>query len=120
MFGEPAVRVYQKLRIPLRLLPTWLLVWASKGEGQCSPRKPAEQELAAEASENPLASDPWFAPTSRLHGRIDFDGHEYLESQQILDALQISMAARRASLFRRLTALMRAHNWEPISNQAQW
>ena len=24
------------------------------------------------------------------------------------------MAARRASLFRRLTALMRAHNWEPI------
>jgi hypothetical protein len=49
-----------------------------------------------------------------LHGRIDFDGHEYLESQQILDALQISMAARRASLFRRLTALMRAHNWEPI------
>src|SRR5262245_27250353 len=28
----------------------------------------AEQELAAEASENPLASDPWFAPTSRLHG----------------------------------------------------
>ena len=74
----------------------------------------AERELAAEASENPLASDPWFAPTSRLHGRIDFDGHEYLESQQILDALQISMAARRASLFRRLTALMRAHNWEPI------
>jgi hypothetical protein len=74
----------------------------------------AGQELAAEAAENPLANDPWFAPTSRLKGKADYDGWEYLESQQILDHLQIPMAARRASLFRRLTALMRAHNWEPI------
>jgi hypothetical protein len=37
-----------------------------------------------------------------------------VESQVVLDHLQIPMAARRASLFRRLTALMRAHQWEPI------
>jgi hypothetical protein len=73
MFGEPAVRVYQKLRIPFRLLATWLLVWASKGEGQSQVNlmsswrgrmQLAERELAAEASENPLEHDPWYAPTS--------------------------------------------------------
>ena len=67
-----------------------------------------------EASEHPLASDPWFNPVGRLHGRADYDGWEYLESQVVLDHLQILMQSRRASLFRRLMALMRAHNWEPI------
>jgi hypothetical protein len=76
----------------------------------------AEQELAANDAppKGSPEADPWFTPTSRLHGRVDHDGHEYVESQVVLDHLQIPMHARRASLFRRLTALMRAHNWEPI------
>jgi hypothetical protein len=74
----------------------------------------ADEALATEALEHPLASDPWFNPVGRLHGRADFDGYEYIESQVVLDHLQIPMAARRASLFRRLIALMRAHDWEPI------
>ena len=93
------MRVYQKLRIPLRLLPTCLLVWASKGEGQCSPRKPAEQA------------------TPGSHQQVDCT----------VGLISMAMNILRASKFwtpyksrwqrgeqASLTALMRAHNWEPI------
>jgi hypothetical protein len=49
-----------------------------------------------------------------LKGRVDWDGWEYIQSQQIMDALEVPLHARRGGLFRRLTRLMRAHNWEPI------
>jgi hypothetical protein len=76
----------------------------------------ADAELAAKDAppkDSPQA-DPWYNQIARLRGRADFDGFEYAESQIVLDHLQIPMHARRAGLFRRLTALMRAHNWEPI------
>jgi hypothetical protein len=53
-------------------------------------------------------------PTGRLKGRVDWDGWEYIQSQQIMDALEVPMHARRGGLFRKLTRLMRAHGWEPI------
>jgi hypothetical protein len=49
-----------------------------------------------------------------LHGCIDWDGHEYINSQHCLDALEVPMHARDGSVFRRLTKLMREHGWEPI------
>jgi hypothetical protein len=102
-------------------------VWDRDGEDPCHslPRAKlvsfrgrmqlADEERAADAAQgHPLASDPWYAPTSRLKGRVDFDGHEYIQTQQVLDALEVPMAARRAGLFRRLTKLMGAHGWTPI------
>jgi hypothetical protein len=75
----------------------------------------AEGAAAEEASnKNSLLNDPWYAPTSRLNGRVDWDGREYITSQSCLDALEIPMHARHGALFRRLTKLMREHGWEPI------
>jgi hypothetical protein len=76
----------------------------------------AKEAAAAEgaAPKNSPQGDPWFAPTGRLKGRADWDGWEYIQSQQIMDALEVPVHARRGGLFRRLTRLMRAHGWEPI------
>ena len=40
----------------------------------------AEEALKAEteASENPLANDPWYPTVARLEGRADYDGFEYV------------------------------------------
>ena len=76
----------------------------------------ASEAAAAEgaAPKNSPQGDPWFAPTGRLKGRVDWDGWEYITSQQCLDALEVPMHARNGPLFRRLTKLMREHGWEPI------
>ena len=75
----------------------------------------AQAAAAEEASKNDsLLDDPWYAPTSRLHGRVDWDGREYITAQQILDALEVPMHARNGAVFRRLTKLMQKHGWEPI------
>jgi hypothetical protein len=71
----------------------------------------ATQEAAKKSS---LINDPWHAPTSRLHGRVDWDGHEYITSPHCLDALEVPMHARDCAVYRRLTKLMREHGWEPI------
>ena len=76
----------------------------------------AAKTAAAEdpANNNSLLSDPWYAPTSRLKGRVDWDGCEYITSQHCLDALEVPMHARSGAVFRRLTAILRNHGWEPI------
>src|SRR5215472_11626490 len=76
----------------------------------------AEQELAANDAppKGWPEADPWFAPTSRLKGKVDWDGVETIQTQQICDALEIPTSARRASLFRRLNKVMSAHGWRPI------
>ena len=76
----------------------------------------AEEAAAAEeaAQKNSVQNDPWFAPTGRLKGRVDWDGWEYIESQQIMDALEVPVHAKRAALYRRLTKLMREHGWEAV------
>jgi hypothetical protein len=66
------------------------------------------------AQKNSVQNDPWFAPTGRLKGQVDWDGWEYTQSQQIMDALEVPLHARRGGLFCRLTSLMREHGWEPI------
>jgi len=73
----------------------------------------AEAAAAAEEASKKKSSDPWFEPTSRLKGRPDWDGWEYT-SQQCLDILEVPMHARDGALFRRLTKVMRKHEWEPI------
>jgi hypothetical protein len=75
----------------------------------------AEAAATQEAARNdPLLNDLCYAPTGRLKGRVDWDGYEYITSQACLDALEAPMHARKSALFRRLTRLMRAHDWEPI------
>ena len=75
----------------------------------------AEAAAAEEVVKNdPLLNDPWYGPTSRLKGRIDWDGREYITSQQCLDALEVPMPARNGAVFRRLTQLLREQGWEPI------
>jgi hypothetical protein len=74
----------------------------------------AERAQAEQAAQDPLQRDPFFLPLSRLRGKPDYDGFEYLTSQQLCDALEIPMASRRAGLWRRITKLMVAQNWEPI------
>jgi hypothetical protein len=78
----------------------------------------ADDALQAEQAppkDSPQA-DIWFNPVARLKGKPDFDGYEYLESAQILDALEVPMRARRSSTWRRITKLMVAQDppWEPI------
>jgi hypothetical protein len=91
----------------------------SKAQLMCSYRgrlRLAQEAAAAEeaAQKNSLQNDPWFAPTSRLKGRVDWDGWEYIESQRILDALGVPSHAKRAALHRRVTKLMQEHGWEPV------
>ena len=68
-----------------------------------------EQAAAAEEASktNSLVNDPWYGPTSRLKGRVDWDGRRYITSQQCLDALEVPMHARNGAVFRRLTKMMR-------------
>ena len=68
----------------------------------------------ARAAEEALHSDPWYGPTSRLKGRVDWDGMEYIQSAQVLDALGVPVHAKRAALYRRLNKVMQEHGWEPI------
>jgi hypothetical protein len=74
----------------------------------------SEAASVEEAAQKNSLSDPWYAPTSRLQGRVDWDGREYITSQQCLDALEVPMHARHGAVFRRLTKVMRTHGWEPI------
>jgi hypothetical protein len=75
-----------------------------------------EERAAAEqaAPKNAVENDPWFALTSRLKGRVDWDGVEHITSREILDALGVGVNDKRAALYRRLTKLMSAHGWSPI------
>ena len=78
----------------------------------------ADDALQAEQAppkDSPQA-DIWFNPIARLKGKPDFDGFEYIQSAQILDALEVPMHARRSSTWRRITKLMVAQEppWEPI------
>ena len=76
----------------------------------------AKEAVAAEeaAQKNSLQNEPWFAPTGRLKGKVDWDGTETIQSREILDALGVPVNAKRASLYRRLTRVMREHGWQPI------
>ncbi len=74
----------------------------------------AEEAAAAEEASKKKSSDPWFEPTSRLKGRVDWDGWEYVSSQQCLDIVEVPMHAREGPLFRRLTKVMRQQGWQPI------
>jgi hypothetical protein len=91
----------------------------SKAQLMCSYRgrlRLAREAAAAQeaAQKNSLQNDPWFAPTSRLKGRVDWDGMEYIQSAQVLDALGVPVHAKRAALYRRLNKVMQEHGWEPI------
>jgi hypothetical protein len=74
----------------------------------------AEAAATDEAAKKSSLNDPWCAPTGRLQGRVDWDGHEYVTSQVCLDVLEVPMHARNGVVFRRITKVMRTHGWEPI------
>jgi hypothetical protein len=76
--------------------------------------KQVDEAAAKAVQENPLESDPWYAPTSRLKGKIDWDGVEHITSREVLDALGVPVAAKRSALYRRLNKVMQCHGWSPI------
>src|SRR6516225_6105175 len=90
-------------------LTTAKLMLSFKGRMQM-----AAEAAAAEEASKKNSMNPWHAPTSRLKGKVHWDGTETITSQDCLDALEVPMHARNGALFRRLTRLMRTHNWEPI------
>jgi hypothetical protein len=77
--------------------------------------KVADEALAKQAppKDSPEA-DPWYAPTSRLKGKIDWEGMETIQSREVLDALGVPVHAKRAALYRRLNRVMQSHGWRPI------
>jgi hypothetical protein len=97
----------QTIKNPLR---TAKLMSSFKGRMQMAAEAAAAEKAA---KDDPLINDPWCAPISRLKGQIDWAGWEYIQTQQIMDALEVPMHARNGTVFRRLTKLMRRHGWEP-------
>ena len=87
------------------------LMTSCRGRLQLATQAAAPEEAS---KTNSLVNDPWYGPTSRLKGRVDWDGREYITSQQCLDALEVPMHARNGAVFRWLTKVMREHGWQPI------
>jgi hypothetical protein len=74
----------------------------------------AENALAETAPKNDVEHDPWHAPTSRIKGRVGWDGVEHITSREVLDALEVPVHAKRAALYRRLNKVMQSHGWQPV------
>jgi hypothetical protein len=87
------------------------LMASFRGRMQLADEARAAEEAAPKDSPQ---ADPWYAPTSRLKGRVDWDGMEYIESRQVLDALGVPVHAKRAAMYRRLNTVMQLHGWEAV------
>src|SRR4051812_40316266 len=69
----------------------------------------ANAEGVAEAT-----TDRWLAPLYRVRGKFEFDGHERVSSQTLLDLLEVPQRNRRASTYRRLAKLMADLGWSAV------
>jgi hypothetical protein len=68
-----------------------------------------EERLAVEAP-----ADPWLAPLQRVRGKVEFDGHERVSSQTVLDMLEVPQRSRTAGTYRRLAKLMAQLGWTAV------
>src|SRR5205814_572468 len=59
-------------------------------------------------------ADPWLAPLQRVRGKLEFDGHERVSTQSILDLLEVPQRGRKAGAYRRLAKLMAELGWSAV------
>jgi hypothetical protein len=59
-------------------------------------------------------SDPWRFPLERLRGQIGDDGLEKIQTQAVLDVLEVAQSRRRAGTYRRLARLMAELGWTAV------
>ena len=72
------------------------------------------QKLRSERLEAERPADPWLAPLQRVRGKVEFDGHERVSSQTVLDLLEVPQRQRTAGTFRRLAKLLAGLGWAPV------
>jgi tripartite-type tricarboxylate transporter receptor subunit TctC len=63
-------------------------------------------------------ADPWLIPLERLRGQIGHDGLEKIQTQRVLDLLEVPQSSRRAGTYRRLTKVMTQLGWSAVPNSA--
>jgi len=61
-----------------------------------------------------VPADPWLAPLQRVRGKGEFDGHERVSTQRLLDMLEVPQRSRTAGTFRRLARLMAELGWTAV------
>jgi hypothetical protein len=71
-------------------------------------------KLKAAKAELEMPEDPWLAPLQRVRGRVEFDGHERISSQILLDMLEVPQRSRPAGTFRRVAKLMAELGWTAV------
>jgi hypothetical protein len=70
--------------------------------------------LRAESLKVEQPADPWLAPLQRVRGKIEFDGHERVSTQTLLDMLEVPQRSRTAGTYRRLAKLMAELGWTAV------
>ena len=70
--------------------------------------------LRATSLEYEQPADPWLAPLQRVRGKVEFDGHERVSSQTVLDVLEVPQRQRTAGTFRQLAKLMAELGWTAV------
>ena len=70
-----------------------------------------EQARAEIASRN---IDSWRLPLERVRGKVEFDGHERVSSQTLLDLLEVPQRSRTAGTYRHLAKLMTELGWRAV------
>jgi hypothetical protein len=71
-------------------------------------------KLRVESLEVEKPADPWLAPLHRVRGKVEFDGHERVSSQALLDMLEVPQRSRTAGTYRRLAKLMAELGWTAV------
>ena len=72
------------------------------------------EKLRASQAEAAQPVDPWRLRLERVRGRIDFDGHERISTQTLLDILEIPQRKRTAGTYRHLAKLMAELGWAAV------
>src|SRR5476649_1767705 len=71
--------------------------------------KKAQAEIAAQD-----AAHPWKLRLRRVQGKVDYDGHERVSTQTILDLLEIPQNRRTAGTYRLLARVMAELGWTAV------
>ena len=53
-------------------------------------------------------------PLERVRGKVEFDGHERVSSQTLLDLLEVPQRSRTAGTYRHLAKLMTELGWRAV------
>ena len=73
-----------------------------------------EKLKAAKTDALALSAHPWRLPLERVRGKVEFDGHERVSSQTLLDLLEVPQRSRTAGTYRHLAKLMTELGWRAV------